>query len=294
MKRRAPSSTSERELVELLAKGGRIVPLSALAGWRKGGLLPPLSSYGLRHAGRSYYWSESDILARAELVFDLLKRHVQNDWVLWGLWLRGFPVPAEKLRRIWPQCNRVRKPWSQSPSAPLQHRSTWSSGDSALQGLVAILGKTSPPDKQVAALIDQVVMHLDRPGGPFHGLSKSSVWPLLQMNAFAIEASAALRTADDKTFVEAQRYLQAASAVLEDCSGEVGTWDNWLADAAGPTLAFVILGLLGAGQAKALDELAEQLRTSRQSAAVKSFATVATRCRDNTHADKPRKKVGIS
>jgi hypothetical protein len=159
---------------------------------------------------------------------------------------------------------------------------------------VAILGKTSPPDKQVAALIDRVVMQLDRAGGPFQGLSRSSVWPLLQMNAFAIEASAALRTADDKTLVETQRYLQAASTALEDCSGEVGTWDNWLADAAGPTLAFVILGLLGAGQAKALDELAEQLRTSRQSAAVKSIAAVATRRRDNTHADKPRQKVAIS
>lgn len=294
MKRRPPSSTSERELIDLLAKGGRVVPLAALAGWRKCGLLPPLSSYGLRQAGRSYYWSESDILRRAEVVFDLLERHVQIDWVLWGLWLRGFSLPAERLRRVWPQCNRARKRWSQTHSAPIKYRPPESVGESALQQLVDTLGQTLPFERHVSKIIDKAVTRLDRPGGPFYGISRAAVWPLLQMAAYAMENSTVLKDADDKRLAEAQQYLQVASAVLEDCSGEPNSWNNWLAESAGPPLALVILALLGAGQRKALDELTEHLQSSRQNSAAKPTVIVVTRQGHKRYQDSPRQKVAIS
>src|SRR3569833_401225 len=106
MKRRPETTTSERELIAWLAEGGRVLPLNALAGWRKHGLLPPLDSCGTG-AGRAYYWRDPLIRERARIAFALMERTCKVEQALWGLWLRGFPVPAAKLKRAWQQCAQL-------------------------------------------------------------------------------------------------------------------------------------------------------------------------------------------
>ena len=98
---RPPTTTSERQLVQALAAGGRQVSLETLARWRKDGLLPPLASHGGRGAGRCYYWREPDIQAQAETVHDALRRHGGGDAAVLGLWLRGFDIALPLLRRAW-------------------------------------------------------------------------------------------------------------------------------------------------------------------------------------------------
>ncbi|MCP6726176.1 hypothetical protein NL526_29380, partial [Klebsiella pneumoniae] len=52
-------------------------------------------------AGRSYYWREPDIQAQAERVHDALERHGRIDEALITVWLAGFDVPLERVRRAW-------------------------------------------------------------------------------------------------------------------------------------------------------------------------------------------------
>ncbi len=259
MKRRSASTTSERELIESLAAAGRKLPLNALAGWRKHGLLPPLDSCGTG-AGRAYYWRTPDIRSRARTVFDLLKRYNQIDQVLWSLWLRGFPVPAAKLRRAWRQCRRVRKPWLPLPELPEPPSCGASKGDGALlQQVTRMLGRSLPPDRRVATVFEHAASRLRHHGGSLDTASGTHLWSLLQMASLALESSALLDTADDALLEKAQHYLRLAARLLEDSASEPDAWNGWLAERVGPPLALIFMAMLRSGQAEDMDALAAQL-----------------------------------
>src|SRR3569833_2544927 len=153
MKRRPETTTSERELIAWLAEGGRVLPLNALAGWRKHGLLPPLDSCGTG-AGRAYYWRDPLIRERARIAFALMERTCKVEQALWGLWLRGFPVPAAKLKRAWQQCAQMSRPWLPMPELPAQQTNTRDSG-TLLAQRTTMLGRTLPPDRRVALILEQ-------------------------------------------------------------------------------------------------------------------------------------------
>ena len=91
MKFRPNTTTSERQLCIALAATGRTVSLDELTAWRKDGLLPPMASTGLGAGkGKSYYWREEEIVARAQ-------GHIR-DWI--GRFNRSFATPSsEDLRR---------------------------------------------------------------------------------------------------------------------------------------------------------------------------------------------------
>jgi hypothetical protein len=97
-RRRPVQAISERELTIALGSTGRQVGLCELGAWRRAGLLPPFASCGTG-AGRSYYWREPDILDRAEAVYDALSVCARIDSALIAIWLAGFDVPLERLRR---------------------------------------------------------------------------------------------------------------------------------------------------------------------------------------------------
>lgn len=257
MKRRPETTTSERELVDWLADSGRVLALGALAGWRKHGLLPPLDSCGTG-AGRAYYWRDPLIRKRARTAFDLMERTGQVDQALWSLWLRGFPVPAAKLRRAWQQCNRLRRPWLPMPELPEQRRAKERGPDALLTQVTQMLGRALPPDRRIAAIMDQAAARLGHAAGP-DGACGAHLWSLLQMAGMALESSALLDSADEALLTKAQYYMRLASGLLESCSGEADAWNNWLADRAGPSLALVVMAMLRSGQAETLETLALQM-----------------------------------
>lgn len=266
MKRRPESTTSERELIEFLAADGRVLPLNTLAAWRKHGLLPPLDSCGTG-AGRSYYWRDPLIRQRARTAFDLMERHSHIDRALWALWLRGFPVPAAKLRRAWQHCNRLRRPWLPMPDLP-QPRTPARARDGALLAeITQILGRALPPDRRVADIIEQAAVRLGRAGGGINKACGSQLWPLLQMAGLSLESSALLDTADDALLEKVQRYLGLAAALLDASPSETGAWNDWLADRVGPPLALVIMAMLRSGQADKLEALAAQAPGRRRAPA---------------------------
>ena len=107
MKKRSLDTTSERQLLDAMHAGGRKAGLAELRAWRKAGLLPPLASHGIG-TGRSYYWREPDIQAQAEQVHDALQRHGRIDEALITVWLAGFDVPLERVRRAWANRAKMR------------------------------------------------------------------------------------------------------------------------------------------------------------------------------------------
>lgn len=255
MKRRPDSTTSERELIAALADDGRLLALGDLANWRKHGLLPPLDSCGTG-AGRAYYWRDPLIRKRARTAFDLLERNRQVDQALWGLWLRGFSVPAAKLRRAWRQCTRLRRPWLPMPAlADQQARSTARADDAILAQVTMALGKALPPDRRVATILEHAAARLGR----FENTSGTHLWSLLQMAGLALESSALLENTGDAELAAAQHHLRRAAGLLESSASEPDAWNGWLADRVGPPLALVILAMLRSGQATTLEALAAHL-----------------------------------
>jgi hypothetical protein len=255
MKRRPDSTTSERELLAWLAEDGRVLALRDLAIWRKHGLLPPLASCGTG-AGRTYYWRDPLIRKRARIAFDLLERTCQVDQALWGLWLRGYPVPAAKLRRAWLQCTRLRRPWQPMPALPdMQTQNTAASDDALLVQVTMALGKALPPDRRVATILEHAAARLGR----FDNTSGAHLWSLLQMAGLALESSALLTNADDALLSMVQNHLRQAAGLLESSASEPDAWNGWLADRIGPPLALVILAMLRSGQAETLNALAAKL-----------------------------------
>lgn len=128
MKFRADTTTSERQLIQVLEEGGRHVTLAQLSDWRKEGLLPPLLNRGLGPSkGKTYYWNEENIVSQAQCVHDLLARHGRHSVAALVLWLSGYPVPLSKVRRAWLQRSKRPKSW-QLRGAALEGRpgaETW-------------------------------------------------------------------------------------------------------------------------------------------------------------------------
>jgi hypothetical protein len=258
MKRRPESTTSERELILALAEGGRAVPLASLALWRKHGLMPPLGSCGVGR-GRSYYWREPDIRARARIVFDLLEKQSHVDAALWSLWLRGFPVAAERLRRAWRESARLRMRWAPATVSPKQSYDGSQGAGSVLIQATRLMGNAFPPDRRTAAVIEHATARLARANARFDGVSGANLWTLLQMAGLALESSDLLETIDEDGLAAAQPYLRLAASLLEDSAGESDAWNGWLAERVGPPLTLVILALLRSGQKSVLEDVARHL-----------------------------------
>ena len=134
MKKRSSDTTSERQLIFALLAAGRKADLADLRAWRKAGLLPPLASHGIG-AGRCYYWRESDIQAQAERVYDTFQRHGRIDETLITVWLAGFDVPLERVRRAWANRAKMRS----KLKAPANARGETSDAGSLL-GMAMVYG----------------------------------------------------------------------------------------------------------------------------------------------------------
>ena len=259
VKFRPQTTTSERQLSLALAATGRMVSLDELATWRKDGLLPPMASTGLGTGkGKSYYWREENILARAQTVCDAMRRHGRADQVLVTLFLSGFKVPLAQLRRAWLHRGKLRK--------SLKVRTAAGSEPSDLPHFMPTL-----PDMllQIMACVGDAVSTDDTPGalavlergsarlGYDKRASNSDTtgrfWCLASVIASALESSNLLSEASDEEIHEAQRRLSPITGLLVDCCESERSVD--VIEALGPPLFIFVLTLLHSGHEAMLEAI---------------------------------------
>lgn len=80
--------------------GRRLTARTARDWWTKG-LLPTPQRRSLGRAGFETYWRNPSVVAQAVAAHDLLARQPRTDETLVRLWLMGFMVEIEQLRRAW-------------------------------------------------------------------------------------------------------------------------------------------------------------------------------------------------
>ena len=260
MKFRPKTTTSERQLCVALAATGRTVSLDELSTWRKDGLLPPMASTGLGVGkGKSYYWREEGIVARARAVYDAIHRHGRPDEVLITLFLSGFAVPLVQLRRAWLHRTKMRRP----PAVRAVHKSLDASAlmdpgvDRMLLQAALCVGaavETGDVSQRVAtkALLDRALskLRLARDGTNDSGLA-DQLWQLLNIIGSVLDSSDLIREASDDELRIAQRHLSVAMEFLSGCSDASDVPSETL----GSQLFLFFLTLLRSGQADMLDRM---------------------------------------
>jgi hypothetical protein len=260
------TSTSERQLIVALAESGREVSLEELALWRKNGLLPPLASYGPQTAVRSYYWYETDILARAELVYDALRKHGRSEAAIISLWLHGFEVPPPRLRRAW--LHRVRL------ASPVRIRSANDASRMAPPGKTLpdlLLSATFHAAVSMECIPDQVMPVLRRAGAglgyvPGNRDAETQLyWRVAMAMLLALNSSDVISSASDEEMLEAQRHLHVALTFLSAyCRDESPAA---VVETLGPALFLLILALLRSGQRGTVQAITDHIMSVRNKSA---------------------------
>ena len=229
MRKRPTQTVSERELADALGKSGRQAGLSDLVAWRRAGLLPPFASCGTG-AGRTYYWSEPDIQDRAEAVYDALILCGRIDSALITIWLAGFDVPLERLRRALAHRLRVRAATGAADrpsSAPIGH------AVSALMELTHAGENHAHFGVRLQDIRSQSDLrrHLERLSLLYHPLT---------------ENIALIQRSQDGDLVTARRYLLALSNDWERTARAIQSAE---------TLFLFILALVRSGQSEILQKI---------------------------------------
>jgi hypothetical protein len=260
VKFRPNTTTSERQLCIALAATGRTVSLDELTAWRKDGLLPPMASTGLGAGkGKSYYWREEEIVARAQAVYDAMQRHGRPDEALITLFLSGFAVPLVQLRRAWLHRAKMRRPPAMRivEKRPDTRASMDLDADSLLLQAALCVGaavETGDAPQRVAmiTLLDGALskLRLTREGANDSSLA-DQLWQLLNIIGLVLDTSDLVRDANDNELRTAQRHLGVAMEFLSDC----GHGCEELAETLGPQLFLFFLTLLRSGQAGTLDRM---------------------------------------
>jgi hypothetical protein len=279
VKRRPPSTTSERQLLLAMADSGRPVTLAELVRWRKFGLLPRLASHGLGKAkGKSYYWREDNIVAQARAAYDALAAHGRPDCALSRLWLSGFAVPLPQLRRAWSGRSRFRKMSGAirpGTGAPSGNDMAWKCAGIAddtsqllLNAALSLCGSLAPEKdeerKTIIALIERALARLGHAGARNGaGVSAEHLWEITRVLTWTLEDRELVARASDDDLRDTQNYLVIAARFLQDSSGAkasgVACWSPWLAEQLGPPLAVLILVILQSGKREYLDRAAADI-----------------------------------
>ena len=256
---RPDTSTSERQLILALAAGGRDVSLEQLALWRKNGLLPPLASYGIRTQGRCYYWHEPDILARAELVHDALRKNGRNESATVSLWLHGFDVPPSRVRRAWLHRARQAAPARIRPVTGISH-GTGSLAET-LSGI--LLSATLHAAASMEWTLDPAFPILRRAGAALgfapgrRDFETQLYWQAATAMLLALSSSDVVHGASDDEMREAQGHLQVGLRFLAVfCRDESPAG---MIESLGPPLFLFVLALLRSGQHAVIQNMMDRI-----------------------------------
>jgi len=257
-------------LVLALAASGRRVSLDELSAWRRDGLLPPFPSQGVKATGRSYYWSEPDIQARAEAVHDAFQRHGRADATVISLWLRGFEVPLPQVRRAWLH--------GQKRCGPTRIRRTPAK-------LHAIRTSANGLPDLLLTACDCAAISID---SPFNSLNTGlavferaaaelgytsrnradaqAYWHLAMAVLVALGPSDAVSNCSDEDMKKAQRHLQIALKFVLDFRGDENV--DTVVDSLGPPIFLFIVTLLRSGQRGLLETILNHIAAIRREPAV--------------------------
>jgi hypothetical protein len=267
VKFRSQTTTSERQLSLALATTGRMVSLGELKTWRKDGLLPPMANTGLGTGkGKSYYWREENILARAQAVCDAMRRHGRPDQVLVTLFLSGFKVPLAQLRRAWLHRGKLRKSLkvrtvANSEPGDLLH---FVPGlpDMLLQIMVCVGDAVSMDDiHNVFAVLERSLARLGHDKRSSNSDMTGQFWCLVSVIASALESSNLLSQASDEEIHEAQRHLSSITGLLADCCESERPAD--VVEILGPPLFIFVLTLLHSGHEVMLEAILARVNVAR-------------------------------
>jgi hypothetical protein len=251
-------------LVLALAEGGRHVSLEELAAWRKDGLLPPLASHGMRASGRCYYWREPNILAHAETVHDVLRKHGRCDAATIGLWLRGFEVPLPQLRRAWLHRSRGtgrarirRVPGRGHAFQPLR-------GLSGLMLCAAACATASIENSPASTKTALAV--LQRASAALGQVSENqseteALWRIAMALLPVLASSDVVSAASEGDLREAQRHLGAALEFLSDFRGNETV--DAVIESLGPPIFLFVMTLLRSGQHALLETVMNHVSAAR-------------------------------
>ena len=252
---RPTAETSEQQLVAALAAGGRTVRVTDLINWRKNGLLPPLVSRGVGIArGKTYGWTEADILPRAELVSDAVRQYRRNDMALLLLFLSGYSVPLPQLRRAWTFRCKLRKPPTIRPMPVAVTPHGFQDGSPLLEAALAIAAAIQTDHHLLMIpLLERAMVKL---GYTRWGRNGQMCRVMMAMEV-ALDASDLIRTARDEEIREAQHYLTLALKFLRDCAGQKER--DGLTAIFGPSVFVFILAFLRSGQCGLFERVAAQI-----------------------------------
>lgn len=178
--------------------------------------MPPLASCGTG-SGRTYYWSDASVVEQARTAYDALAHYGRIDCALVMVWLSGFSVPLQRLRRA------------------LQNR------------------RRRPPSLEVAAsvlprLFQEPTTKVLGPGGidfQDRDVSRSQLVAMAHIYGAILENTDIIHAATDDQLLRAREYLGRLRNETQARSDH---------DTLVHLLVF-ILGLLHAGQAERLDML---------------------------------------
>jgi alkylhydroperoxidase/carboxymuconolactone decarboxylase family protein YurZ len=244
-----------------------MVSLDELTTWRKDGLLPPLANAGLGTGkGKSYYWREENILARAQTVCDAMRQHGRPDQVLVTLFLSGFKVPLTQLRRAWLHRGKLRKSLkvrTAAGSEPSDLPHFMPALPDMLQQIMVCVGDAISGDNVPGALavLDRGLARLGHDKRARNSDTTGRFWCLASVIASALESSNLLSEASDEEIHEAQRHLGTITELLADCCESERPAD--VIEALGPPLFVFVLTLLHSGHVAMLEAILARVSVVR-------------------------------
>jgi hypothetical protein len=282
MKLRPASTTSERQLLKALTESGRSASLATFADWRKEGLLPPFASQGRGPGkGKSYFWREENVGARAFFIHDLIRRHGRTDKVILILWLSGFDVSLIKFRRAWLHRVRTRKPWEVRKSAvdtvtagkkeaPLTLEKRGTPTPILLNFILAVCDVFCPEQgsaelsamKQIVALVLKKLGVIDADIPVLGKASQERLVILMGATCAFLETTDLVSVASEAEFNQAQQHLRIAGKFAHACVFNVDQsppaecapfWTAQLAETIASPLFLMILAILRAGYQRELE-----------------------------------------
>jgi hypothetical protein len=227
MKTRAPTSVSERELMQALTEDGCAVSLTKLSDWRKEGLLPPFASRGRgAGAGRFYFWSDRNVLAQARCVHDLLSRHGNHATAIRLLWLCGYPVPPAKARRALLKHAKRPVAWQIREAAMAEDAmdAQYGNGEGWLTGIILKLCSSFAPSQR--SEMEGVYSDLQRAGealgflGTMASEPRHRLFTAFSLVLSAIENSSIVAASDDHDLETARQLTESAVRFIQHLDGK--------------------------------------------------------------------------
>ena len=249
--------------------------------------MPPFASQG-GDKGRSYFWREGNIINRAFFVYDVLEDHSRTD-TIWILWLSGFDVCLQTLRRVWLHRARNRNARALRPALLANSAASRHERVSASQALkrdgsavslllntaLVMCGAVMPGGGSDLRALEKVTDRvLDKTGCSFRLNSManeelharllvllSSIWSIVETSDIIISAS-------DANMRDAQGYLRVVGRFLlayginDSCYEALApepVWSASFAEGVGAPLCLVILALLRSGNGQTLHMMAREM-----------------------------------